>query len=115
MKKLTPASYQRARDFIRSQARPLERALFAHEFEAAPAGPVLEALGAYRNADGGFGHSLEPDLRMAASSALHTATALDVLRALGADDTDPLVRGALPDTHPCYALSRSISTAYARR
>lgn len=95
MKKLSAASYQKASEFIRAQARPIERALFAHEFEGAPAAPVLEALAAYRNPDGGFGHALEPDLRMAASSALATSTALDVLRELGASDTEPLVRGAL--------------------
>ena len=29
----------------------------------APAGPALQALGAYRNPDGGFGPALEPDVR----------------------------------------------------
>ncbi len=95
MKKLSEPSYRRARDFLRAQARPLERALFAHEFEAAPVRPVLDALAAFRNADGGFGGALEPDLRMPASSALATATALDVLRELGADHTEPLVCGAV--------------------
>jgi hypothetical protein len=95
MIKLSAASYRRARDFILARARRLERALFAREFEGAPAPPALAALAEYRNADGGFGGALEPDLRMAASSALATATALDVLRELGADDAEPLVRGAL--------------------
>jgi hypothetical protein len=95
MKRLSAASYRRAGDFIRAQARPLERALLAHEFEGAPARSVLEALAAYRNADGGFGGALEPDLRMAASSVLATATALYVLRELGADDSEPLLRAAL--------------------
>jgi hypothetical protein len=95
MKKLSAASFRRARDFIRTQARPLERALFAHELEGAPREPVVEALAAYRNPDGGFGGALEPDLRMPASTVLATSTALDVLRELGADDAEPLVRGAL--------------------
>ncbi|MFI5317172.1 MAG: hypothetical protein ACHQ6T_15835 [Myxococcota bacterium] len=95
MIKLSADSYRRARGFLLTEARPLERALFLREFEGAPAAPVFAALADYRNADGGFGHALEPDLRMAASSALATATGLDVLRELGADDTQPLVRGAL--------------------
>jgi hypothetical protein len=95
MKKLSVSSYRRAADYLRANARPLERALFAHEFEGAPARPALDALAAYRNPDGGFGAALEPDLRMPASSVLATATALDLLRELGAPDTDPFVRGAL--------------------
>lgn len=95
MKKLSAASFQKARDFIRAQARPLERAQFAHEFEGAPAPPVREALASYRNPDGGFGGALEPDLRMPGSTALATSTALDVLRELGAEDSDPFVRDAL--------------------
>jgi hypothetical protein len=95
MKKLSAASRRRARDFILAHARPLERAQLAREFDGAPAAPVLEALAAFRNPDGGFGHALEPDLRMPASSALATATALDVLRELGASEAEPLVRGAL--------------------
>jgi len=95
MKTLSRPSYQRACDWLRAHARPLERARFAREFEGAPSAPALEALAAFRNADGGFGRALEPDLRMDASSALATATALDVLRELGCDDTEPLVRDAL--------------------
>ncbi len=53
MKKLPSPSYRRARDFIHGQARPLERARFAHEFEAGPREAVLEALAPYQNPDGG--------------------------------------------------------------
>jgi hypothetical protein len=95
MKKLSAAAYRRASDFLRRRARPLEQALFAHEFEGAPASAVLGALRAFRNADGGFGRALEPDLRMPASSVLATSTALDALRELGAGDDEPLVRDAL--------------------
>ncbi len=102
MKKLSTASFHKAAGYLRANARPLERALFAHEFEGAPARPVLEALAAYRNPDGGFGRALEPDLRMPASSALATATALDVLRELDADDTEPLVRAALAWVVECF-------------
>ena len=46
MKKLSAPNFRRARDFLHGQARPLERALFAHEFEAGPRDAVQEALAA---------------------------------------------------------------------
>src|SRR5262245_52006055 len=95
MKKLSADAFRRARTFLTSHARPLERALFAHEFEGASAKPALDALTAFRNADGGFGRALEPDLRTPGSNALHVMTGLDVLRELHAKDTEPLVRGAI--------------------
>ena len=95
MKKLSAPAFRRASEFLHGTARPLERALFAHEFEGAPAAAVLDALAAFQNRDGGFGHGLEPDLRMPGSSVLATLSALDVLRELGRDSTDPLVRAAL--------------------
>jgi hypothetical protein len=94
MKKLSAASYLQAADFLRRHARPLDRARFAHEFEGAPARAVLDALAAFRNPDGGFGRALEPDLRMEKSSALATATALDILAECGASHSEPLVKDA---------------------
>lgn len=95
MKKLAAPAYRRARDFMLQHARPLERALFAHESEAGPRSAVLDALAAYQNPDGGFGHALEPDVRLPDSSAIATLTALDVLREVGADETVPALRRAL--------------------
>ena len=95
MKELSPAAYGRARRFLRTEARPLDRALFEFRFEGAPADAVAEALSAYRNADGGFGHALEPDLRTPASSALATGMGLKVLKEIGRPASDPLVEGAV--------------------
>ncbi|HXX47195.1 MAG TPA: hypothetical protein VEN47_03140 [Myxococcota bacterium] len=95
MKKLSAAAFARARLFICVHARPLERARLAHELEGGPGRSVLDALAAYRNPDGGFGHGLEPDFRLPDSSALATQTALDVLRELDVPAGDELVRGAL--------------------
>ena len=52
-----------ARGFMASHARLLDRRRFELHFEGADAEPVLAALRAYRNPDGGYGHGLEPDLR----------------------------------------------------
>jgi len=95
MKRLSADGFRSARDHLRTRARPLERALFAHEFEGAPRESVLAELAAYRNPDGGFGRALEPDLRLPSSSALATLTGLDLLRDLGVGGSEPLVRGAL--------------------
>jgi hypothetical protein len=94
MKRLPTEKFQRARAFLFAHARPLERARFAHEFLGAPASAVLDELAKFRNADGGFGHALEADLRMSDSHVLATATALDVLVELGASHSEPLVKRA---------------------
>ena len=47
--------------FMLSQARLLERRLFATVFLGQPAARVVDALRGYQNDDGGFGHALERD------------------------------------------------------
>ncbi len=93
--KLSPEAFSRARAHLLEQARPLERALFAREFEGGSAAAVRDALAAYRNDDGGFGHALEPDLRMPGSSVLATSQALRVLRRIHVAADDPFVSGAI--------------------
>jgi len=95
MKKLSAPAYRRARDFLHTQARPLERALFAHAFEGGPRAAPLQALAAYQNPDGGFGRAIEPDVWLPESSGIATLTGLDVLQDLGAGADEPGVRRAL--------------------
>src|ERR687891_2345340 len=52
-----------ARSFMAAHGRVLDGRRFELLFDGADAEPVLAALRAYRNSDGGFGHGLEPDLR----------------------------------------------------
>ena len=61
----------RAREFIWRNGRLLDRHLFACLFDGGQREPVLAALRAYQNADGGFGNALEPDKRYAAVPWLH--------------------------------------------
>jgi hypothetical protein len=75
-----------APDFLRAQGRLLERRLFEHRYEGAPASGVLRALSGFRNDDGGFGHGLEPDKRCPASLPLDVEIALGVLDSAGIDD-----------------------------
>ncbi len=93
--KLDRDAFDRARRFLRESARPLERALFAHAFEGGDAAAIVSALRPSRNDDGGFGHALEPDLRMPGSTVLATNQALRVLRRAGAPGDHPCVGGAV--------------------
>jgi hypothetical protein len=73
----------------------LERALFEHRFEGAPALGAITELARFQNADGGFGQALEPDLRTPSSSALATGIALRLLLELGCNDDHLLVQQAI--------------------
>lgn len=79
----TPGPLARAERFIWLTARVLEQRRFEHHFLDGGAGPVETALDSYLNADGGYGHALEPDLRGPVSQPLHTAHALGVLDRIG--------------------------------
>src|ERR1700722_3872305 len=59
--------FDRAADFLAARGRLLDRRVFERLFRGGAAEPVRDAGAAYRNADGGFGHALEPDCRASAS------------------------------------------------
>ena len=81
------------RDFILREGRLLERRLFATCFEGAPATGVVDAVRAFRNDDGGFGHGLEPDVRCPASLPVDVEVAFQALATARAADRE-LVLGA---------------------
>ena len=95
MKQLSLEAFDRACQFIKTQARPLDRAMFEHLFEAAPAESVMAELTHFQNEDGGFGRALEPDLRTPSSSALATGIGLRTLKELGCSADHPMVRQAV--------------------
>lgn len=82
----------RAADFIWTNARLLERRLFAFEFAGGDGAAVVAALRPYQNPDGGFGNALEPDMRCPESQPASTVLALNVLDEADAFD-DPMVEG----------------------
>jgi hypothetical protein len=84
------ADLQAATTFIQSTARLLDRHRFAHLFDGAGPEPVLQTLRAYRNADGGFGHAIEPDMRAPVSQPVGVHTAVEILHEIGSHD-DPMV------------------------
>lgn len=100
MTTIDAAALDAAERFVFTNARLLDRLRFAHQFRGGAAEPVLAALRPYANADGGFGHALEPDLRGPDSQPQPVAEALAVLHetadgfALDAASAEPLVPAA---------------------
>jgi hypothetical protein len=82
-----------AETFIWTNARLIDRRRYLHLFKAGAAETVLAALRAHQNADGGFGHALEPDLRGPLSEPLPVDTALRILDEIDRFD-DPMVSQA---------------------
>lgn len=82
-----------AERFVMANARLLDRHRLAVMLRGASVEPVLVALRAYRNPDGGFGHGLEPDVRAPGSEPAAVLHALDVLEGIDALD-HPMVAGA---------------------
>lgn len=78
--------FARAEQFIWSNARLLDRRLFAYHFHGGAGAAVVAALRAYQNDDGGFGNALEPDIRCPDSQPVPVQHALEYLDAIGADD-----------------------------
>jgi hypothetical protein len=86
--------FDAAADFLAASARVIDRRVFGRLFSGGAAGPVRDAVAAYRNADGGFGHALEPDCRTAASQPAAVEMALRIMDLADAWD-ERLVRDAI--------------------
>ena len=108
MKRLTHAAFQRAKNFIMDQGRPLDQRRFEFHFEDGSADVVLAELASYQNDDGGFGNSLEPDIRASVSSALATTVGFQILREIGANAGHALVRKGIEYFVAIYDESRHI-------
>jgi hypothetical protein len=85
--------FDAAASFIAANARVLDRRTFQRLFQHGSAGPVRDAVAAYRNDDGGFGHGLEPDGRAPSSQPAAVEMALRLMDTADAWD-DALVLGA---------------------
>ena len=73
---MTSPDIHAAEHFLAANARVLEKRKFERLFGGGEAGPVRDAVAAYRNPDGGFGQALEPDTRSPGSQPLATDFAL---------------------------------------
>jgi hypothetical protein len=82
-----------AAGFVWRTARLLDRHRFAYRFLGGDRDPVLAALAAYQNPDGGFGNALEPDLRGPGSQPEPVEVAFGVMDEVDAMD-HPMVAAA---------------------
>ncbi|RKU09152.1 hypothetical protein C6503_21675 [Candidatus Poribacteria bacterium] len=108
MKKLTQSAFQRAKDFIMHQGRALDQRRFEFHFEDGPADAILAALTPYQNDDGGFAHSLEPDIRTPFSSAIVTTVGFQILREIRAPASHILVRKGIQYFIATYEVSQQV-------
>ncbi len=86
--------FDAAAGFMAGHARVLDRRVFQRLFQGGPPGPVRDAVAAYRNDDGGFGHALEPDVRTPGSQPAATEMALRIMDLTDEWDT-AMVTGAV--------------------
>ena len=93
---LSNAQYRKARDFILTNARMIERRLFHYHFEKGDRAGVYHAVYAYRNPDGGFGHGMEPDTASPESQPLFSIMALESLEEVGLLNKDLLLKDFMP-------------------
>ena len=74
--------------YILGNARPLELAIYKYFFENESSQAVIDELSKFQNADGGFGHALEPDFFNPNSSPIVTNDAISTLSRVNALDGD---------------------------
>jgi len=73
-------------------ARPLEIARVRHLLSDGTTKDIIEALKPFQNADGGFGHGLEPDFWNPNSSATQTWVACNIIRDHEIDQMEDIVQ-----------------------
>ena len=76
-------AFAAARAFLYREGRLIERRLAGVLFDGDHPSGVVDAVRAYRNPDGGFGHGLEPDKRCPASLPIDVESALEILLVAG--------------------------------
>ena len=94
--KLSKNNYLKARGFILTNARMIERRLFEFHFENGNKQGVFHAVYAYRNSDGGFGHGMEPDTASPESQPLFSVMALETLDEVGYLNAELILKDFMP-------------------
>ena len=93
---LTKKNFDKARGFILTNARMIERRLFDFHFGKGNPEGVFHAVYAYRNSDGGFGHGMEPDTASPESQPLFSIMALETLDEIGYLNTELILKDFMP-------------------
>jgi len=98
--KLSDAESQRAQSlvvpaiaFCDTQSFPLGAAMIRHHWQDGPAQPIIDALAAYQNPDGGFAHELEVDIKSPVSNPFAARLAMQVLLSVKGDSGGDLRNG----------------------
>lgn len=81
MKKLTQERFNKAAQFLKTQAQDIDKAMFEYFFEHKPLDEVIDILATYQNEDGGFG-KLDYDIQYPYSCLKHTESACRYIFAL---------------------------------
>ncbi len=81
--------------YLTHSGRALEQARFAYWFEKGSKEAVIDALKSYQNADGGFGHGLEPDFLNPNSNPIDTWTACNILEEIAIDTNHEMMQRLL--------------------
>lgn len=93
--KITRDSFQKAGEWIKQNACPLEVALWEYKFESGSVARVQKYLSAFQNQDGGFGHGIEPDFWFPHSSPMATWAAGRILIDIEAVSINPMVQSLI--------------------
>jgi hypothetical protein len=101
MTQFSPSALSRSAEYMMTRARPVDAMRYQFHFGSGKAAGVLDELAKYQNDDGGFGHAIEPDLRMPSSSPFATSVAFQLLREINADGSEASVRKGI-----AYLLGR---------
>lgn len=83
------------REYLVRHGRSLDLALYEFHVGKGDSDAVLQELRKYQNDDGGFGHAIEPDLRIPHSSALGTCVAFQFLTEVDAGNEEPSVHSGV--------------------
>lgn len=90
------STFEKARQFMYRNARPLDLARFQYHFENGSKENVLKVLSCYQNEDGGCGHAIEADCWNPNSTPLHSGGAGDIIREIDFEDgAHPFIQGLL--------------------
>lgn len=85
----------KAARFFNEHGRDIDRERFQYHFGEGTQEGLLSVLGRYRNADGGFGHGLEPDISAPVSNPFATELALLYCIQAGVPNDAPVLRRAV--------------------
>ncbi|MDE7389585.1 MAG: hypothetical protein K2M82_01390 [Lachnospiraceae bacterium] len=89
-------SFEKAKNFIYRNARPVDLARWKFHFENGSIDDVVHAISFYQNDDGGFAYAIEPDNWNINSTPISTWAATTILREIGfADSSHPIIKNIL--------------------